>query len=127
MRAVRGAYRLTIREGPRVKRARTAGLDEALELLETRMSELERTARRPAIDLKARVFEPVAQVAARGEVSGPGRLRPAVRAGVDVRGDGSAEAWVGRVRRDVIEQRAGESAYAALRRALGAGSDSAGP
>jgi len=124
---VPGAFRLTIREGPRVKRLRLAGLDEALDLLEERMSELERTARRPAIDLKVRQFEPVAQVAARGEVSGPGRLRPAIRAGVDVRGDGSAEAWLGRVRREVVEQRAGESAYAALRRALGAGRDSAGP
>lgn len=122
-----GAYRLTIRDGPRVKRVRTAALDEALDVLEKRMTELARHVHLPAIDLKAKIFEPVAQVAARAEVAGPGRLRPTVRAGVDVRGDGSAEAWVGRVRREVVEQRSGESAYAALRRALGAGSESAGP
>jgi hypothetical protein len=61
-----------------------------------------------------REFAPVQQVAARAEVNGPRRLR----AGIDLRGDGSAEAWTGRVFRRLVEVQPGEDAYAALRRTL---------
>ena len=62
-----------------------------------------------------RDVEPVAQVALRAEVAGRG-----VRGGVDVRGDGSAEAFTGRWRRVLVEREPGETAHGALRRALGA-------
>ena len=45
---------------------------------------------------------------------------PSVRAGLDVRGDGSSEAYLGRVRRQVVETRRRETALQALRRALSA-------
>ena len=60
-----------------------------------------------------RRLDPVQQVVARLELSGR-----ELRAGVDVRGDGSSEAFTGRMRRRLIEQRRDETAYQALRRTL---------
>lgn len=69
----------------------------------------------------AREIEPVKQVALRAEVAGPQRFFAQVNGGVDVRGDGSPEAFTGRVNRAVVERRDGESAVDALARALSAG------
>jgi hypothetical protein len=106
------AYRLKVRAGSKVERSRHDQLDDALRELEGRVAELQRSATGRTIDLKLRRFDPVQQVTARLELSGPGGLR----AGVDVRGDGSLESWTGRLRRQLIEQRRGESAVDALRR-----------
>jgi hypothetical protein len=101
-----------------VQRRRFDALDDALEALEARARELARDAPRDAVDVKFKRFDPIQQVAARVELAGPERLMPSVRAGLDVRGDGSTEAYVGRIKRQVVEQRKGENAYRALRRAL---------
>jgi hypothetical protein len=108
-------YTLTVRSDARVRKQRHDDLDGALD-------ELERIARglaegatvRPAGGTLIRRIEPVQQVVARIELAGPDRLR----AGVDVRGDGSSEAFTGRLRRTLVEPRGKESAYDALRRAL---------
>jgi len=115
-----GSYRLLVREGPRVTRAHHSSLEEALEDLAAHVSRLSERSPREAIDLPTRRFEPIAQVVARAELSGPQRWLPRVRAGIDVRGDGSAEAWTGRASRQVVVQEDGESALAALRRVLDA-------
>ena len=103
--------------GSRVVRSRHDDRDSALEALESRAEELAPQARRGTVRVVAlRSFEPVQQVSARLELSGPGR----VRVGLDVRGDGSMEAWTGRVRRRLVEQRGGESPTDALRRIVSA-------
>ena len=111
-------WRLTVRDGPRVQHARHATLDAALADLRARFSELKPGARRADVQFFARKIEPVSQVAARIEIAGPQRFVPAVQGGVDLRGDGSAEAYSGRLRRRLIEPRKGEDALGALVRTL---------
>ncbi len=112
------SWRLTIRADGRVEHERFDGLDRLLDALEDRGRDLAESASGRAVDLKVKRFEPVQQVVARLELAGPERFMPSVRAGVDVRGDGSTEAFRGAVRRVVLEQRSGEDAFAVLRRAL---------
>jgi hypothetical protein len=109
-----GSYRVVVRSGAKVERLKLESLDAALDALVARAEELSGEANASEVDLKLlRKFDPVQQVTARLELAGPGRLR----AGVDVRGDGSVESYTGRLRRKLIQQRDGESAYEALRRA----------
>jgi len=109
------SYTVIARRGPRVERLRFDELGAALEAIEAAGHTAEEGAHaEPAGGGIMRKIEPVQQVVARLELRGPGRLR----AGVDVRGDGSSESYTGRVRRRLIEQRGGKSAYDALRREL---------
>jgi hypothetical protein len=115
------AWKLTIRVGPRVEHQRFEDLDGALDALEARGRRLSNDPPSAPVDVKFKRFEPVDQVAARIELAGPQRLMPSVRAGVDIRGDGSSEAYLGRLRRQVVAPRRGETVYAALRRAVSTG------
>lgn len=109
------AYRLKIRNGPRVERTRFDSLQTALAELESSGRALEQGVGAKPVELPLlKRFEPVQQVRVRLELAGPRGLR----GGVDVRGDGSSEAWTGRFRRTLVDQRRGESAYDALRRTL---------
>jgi hypothetical protein len=112
---VRGRYSITLRDGPRVKRDRFASLDDALSALGDRVDAIAGAAHREPVKVLSHEYAPVQQVVGRGQLRGPGGLR----AGIDVRGDGSREAWTGRWRRTVVEQRPGEDTVGALRRTLG--------
>jgi hypothetical protein len=106
-----GSCRVTVREGARVEKLRCGSLEEALSEVESRGRELSRTTRAEPVDTKLLGrFEPRQQVAA--------RLQLGRRGGVDIRGDGSAEAYTGWLRRRLIEQHGDESPYDALRRQL---------
>ena len=107
-----GEFKLTARVGPKVRKERYASLDDALAALER---EIAGVGGRSAEKVFGREYAPAAQVAGRFEVVAPG----GARAGIDVRGDGSAEAFQGRVRKRLVERGPDESAVAALRRVLG--------
>jgi hypothetical protein len=108
-------YTLVVRTGGEVRKTHFSALTEAVNELEREGRELAADAHeRPQGGTFIRRLEPVQIVVARLELSGPRGLH----AGIDVRGDGSSEAFTGRLRRRVVEQRDGESAYDALRREL---------
>jgi hypothetical protein len=112
------AFRVIIRrrDGATEKR-RFPTLDDAVDVLETELRAVASViARAPRVERAlGREYEPAEQVAVRGELRGPGR----VRAGVDVRGDGAMVAFTGVVRRRPIELRDREDAWAGLRREVG--------
>jgi hypothetical protein len=110
-------WTLRLRQGSQVTKRRFDSLEAALDGLQEAVD-----AASPQRLGTARAFmreiEPVKQVALRAELAGPQRFFAKVNGGLDVRGDGSWEPFVGRVSREIVEVRSGESAVAALRRAL---------
>jgi len=106
-------YTLTARISGKVEHERFDDFEAALDALERRGHALQGQADAEVVGGSLmRRFEPEDQVTARLELSGPRRLR----VGVDVRGDGSAVPFTGRVLRRPVERRKRESAYDALRR-----------
>jgi hypothetical protein len=111
----RAPFVVTVRAGPKVRKQRHEELYQALTAVERIAGELAEDAdARPAGGFLIRRLAPVEQVVGRIELAGRGGLR----AGVDVRGDGSSEAFTGRLRRTLVEQRGSESPFDALRRVL---------
>jgi hypothetical protein len=98
-----------------VARERHDERDEAFTALEAALRPLAASTQRETERFFKREIEPVQQVVARGGLTGP----RGARGGIDVRGDGSTEAWTGRSwRRELVAQQPGEDAFAALRRVL---------
>jgi hypothetical protein len=112
-----------IRTGPRVTRASFDDAAGALDALEAHCREVVQFGERGTVKAGPREYAPHQQVASRAELRGPGRLR----AGADVRGDGTVEPYLGRVVRRPVEVRDDETPYAALRRAVSSGSTSVDP
>jgi hypothetical protein len=109
-----GRYTLTARIRGKVTHERFDDAASALDDLERRGHALQGRADADVVGGSLmRRFEPEDQVTARLELSGPGRLR----VGVDIRGDGTAVPFTGRLIRKPVERERGESAYDALRRA----------
>lgn len=107
-----------IRSGARVERRRFDTLERALAELEARVDELTDAARRDPADTRLRRYTAAEQVLARIELAGPERRLASTHAGIDIRGDGSTEAYLGRVRRRGVDRAHAESAVGALRRVL---------
>ena len=108
-------FTVLVRAAGKVRKERYDDLRAALAAVDGLVDELaDGAAARPLGGGLVRRLDPVQQVVGRIELTGPGRLR----AGVDVRGDGSSEAFTGRVRRELVEQKRRESAVDALRRVL---------
>lgn len=110
------AWRVTIRIGPKVTKHSAGSASEAVAVLERELTGAD--ARRDETRALTRTYAPQQQVAARGEVRGGGSAFARLHGGVDVRGDGSMEAYTGRVTRQLVEPQDGESPFAALLRAL---------
>lgn len=110
-----------MRVNQQVTRQTHETLGAALDALEFECRAVASSERRASVTVARRTYDPARQVLARGELRG-GR---GAAGGIDVRGDGSTEAFVGRLRRRIVDQQNGENAYAALRRTLS--SDSVAP
>jgi hypothetical protein len=104
------AVTLIARVGAEVTKERYPTLDEALAAIDGAIGGV---GREPARRFLGREYDAETQVAGRFEVRAPGG-----RGGVDVRGDGSAEAYVGWIRKRPVAREGRESATDALRRAL---------
>lgn len=109
-------WRLTVRQGSRVERTHFTSAEEALGELRRRAVRV--LGRGPLKEIDSlRTFSPGQQVAARFEISAPGRIR--IReAGMDVKGDGTLVPYTGSIRKEPIELDAGQDPYEALREAL---------
>jgi hypothetical protein len=114
-----GGYRLTVRRGPKVNRARFERLEDAIAELRRQAEEIQATGTLPTVTM-LREFEPGERVSARLEISTGGWLRGHA-AGVDVMGDGSVVPFRGGIARSELEPRRGESVFDAVRRALSPG------
>ena len=110
-------WRLTIRHGSEVKREQFASLEDAIAELERRAEAIRDEGRLDEVEM-IRTYGPDKRVAARLELTGPGRIRRP-EAGLDVMGDGRLVPYRGAIIKKELEPTGGRTAYEAVRAALG--------
>jgi hypothetical protein len=109
-------WRLTVRHGSKVKREELDSLDEAIAEMERRVDAIR--AEGPLDEVTMfRSYGPERRVAARLELTGPGRIRRP-EAGIDVMGDGRLVPFRGTIFKRELEAGGGESAYETVRAAV---------
>ena len=107
-----------MRAAARVERQRFEDLERALDALGSRVADLARSAADDPAGTRLRRYGPEDQVVARLELAGPQRYLASRHAGIDVHGDGSTEAYLGRVRREPLDSGPDGDPVAAVRQAL---------
>ena len=109
-------WRLTIRHGSEVHKARFYSLDEAIDAMRTEAAAI---VRRGPLERKVgfREYDPAEQVAARLAIWAGGMLRGR-EAGIDVMGDGALIPYTGVVHRRILEGRSPDRAIEAVAEAL---------
>jgi hypothetical protein len=108
-------YTLTTRVRGKVSKERFDTLGDAVDALERAGHRLQGQADAESVGGSlVRRYEPGDQVTARLEIGGRG-----IHVGLDVRGDGRAVPFSGRIVRGELDREAGENAYDAIRRSLG--------
>lgn len=107
-------FTLTLRREGGTEKQRFDSLEPGLDALEMEARAFANTERRWSRTVLKRTYDSSQLVPLRISIAGR-----RINAGVDVRGDGSAEAWTGRWSKAMIELQDGESPYTALRRVLG--------
>ncbi|MCB0875365.1 MAG: hypothetical protein R2718_12280 [Solirubrobacterales bacterium] len=109
------AFKLTIRNGPKVTRERHDSLGDAVAALRDHTERIRAEGDLPEVSM-IRTYEPGSQVKARLEISTGGILRSR-DAGIDVMGDGGLVPFRGGVFRKELKPAEGD-AYAAVERAM---------
>ena len=106
-------YTLSIQQEGSSKTESFPTLDDALDALQAELNSAGPGARKETVKAFVRDFAPSELVAMRLEIRGRG-----VCGGIDLQGDGSQQAYTGRIRRKAIEPAPGSNAVTALRQAL---------
>jgi hypothetical protein len=105
-------WTLTVRDGPKVERERFEALEEAVDALRARTTQIA-TAGRLGAAQGFREYEPGERVQARLQVTSGGWLRGR-EAGIDVMGDGRLIPFVGAIRRRELDGDPFDAVAAAL-------------